>query len=80
MPREVRIRLNGPLAGGQKEQLPFDIDGTAVSMRFRVGELGRKQVTAVPEMVHDLLDIAATLYAADCNISRWRSVLQRLWL
>ncbi|RYH08456.1 hypothetical protein [Tropicimonas sp. IMCC6043] len=70
MPREVPVRLIGPLNAGGKDQLSLEIDGAPIQMRFRISQLSHKLVAVVPEVVHDLLDIAATVYAADCRISR----------
>lgn len=70
MPREpVLVRMEGPLNGG-KEQLSLIIDGKPIRMRFRVGMLQQELVSDLPDVVHDLLDVAATAYAADCAVSR----------
>ncbi len=70
MSRDVNVRLEGPLESGGKEQLSLCIDGAPLRMAFRVGSLNRQLVMALPDAVHDLLDVAATVYAADCSTPR----------
>jgi hypothetical protein len=70
MPPEVIVRLEGTPPESRKEQLTLSINGAPARMNFRVGALSRRLVGQVGDIIHDLLDIAATVYAADCSTSR----------
>ena len=53
-----------------REQLRLVIDGRSVVLTFRVDALARRLVEEIPPVLLDLLEIAATVYAADLSISR----------
>lgn len=53
-----------------RERLSLVIDGRSVVLTFRVDALARRLVEEIPPVLLDLLEIAATVYAADLSISR----------
>lgn len=53
MPREVPVRVIGPLDSGGKEQLSLEIDGAPIRMTFRISQLSRRLITDIPDVVYE---------------------------
>ena len=70
MPPEVAVRLDGPLRNSRTEELGLSIGGKPIRMSLRVSSLGKQLVATLPDVLHELIDIAATVYAADSTGSR----------
>jgi 7-cyano-7-deazaguanine synthase in queuosine biosynthesis len=70
MADQIEVRLNGPSLSSERSGLSLTIGSRDVEMCYRIDALSRTFVSALPPVVHDLLDIAATVYAADCAVSR----------
>lgn len=70
MPPEFRVRLNDTSATDKADRLPLLIDGVEHGLSLRVDRLSRKLVSALPDAVLDLLEIAACVYSADSAVRR----------
>lgn len=70
MADQLEVRLNGPSRPSEMSGLSLTIGGRDIAMSYRIDALSRTFVSALPPVVHDLLDIAGTVYAADCAVSR----------
>lgn len=60
-----------PEADGQgDEQLRFEIDGKLKAVSLRIGQIRKSLVASLPDVVLDLIEIAAFVYAIDSSVSR----------
>ena len=68
---EHHVKCFDPLENsGGNEQLRFEIDGKPKRIELKIGSLSRSLVANLPDVVLDLIEIAAYVYAIDASVSR----------
>lgn len=70
MTPERHILCHGVGSAAHGSDLRFEIDGRDYAVALRVDQLSRRMVQDLPEVLYDLLEIAAYVYAADAAIPR----------
>ena len=73
MPAREHLVLCGDSRGTQKSggaSLPLSLRGRSRNVCLEISDISKRLVTNIPEVLVDLLEIAAYVYAADSAISR----------
>ena len=69
----VRVRLRRRRAGGidsRPQRLALDVQGTGKNVNLRISDISRSMVSNIPELLLDLLEVAAYVYCADQHAPR----------
>ncbi len=71
MPRDIEVLCGRELGLPAKgERLRFLLNGKGHAVRLRIAEVSRSLLKDLPDVIADLIEIAAYVYAADAAVSR----------
>ncbi len=73
MPRNEHLVLCGGLDRAKKgtvSSLKLDLHGPSRNVRLQIGDISKRLLTNIPDVLVDLLEVASYIYAADAAISR----------